>query len=105
MKRSIIATERLRDRQSSQVLQLSVIEYLPVQRPRGCSQLAKSGGPPGFDVLTNRMVMIAANRRDTVFLHPLDTGNRIRSVIDEVSEEQANVPIFLDSRQGVPVGM
>jgi hypothetical protein len=49
--------------------------------------------------------MIAADRRESILANPVDTGQGIRGVVDDVAQKQTRIESLIDRRQRWPVCM
>ena len=82
-----------------------VAEDFKVSWADGSGESSKGAGRPDGDSLSNRMIMISANNRLGMLADPVDAGDWIRRVIDDITKEQAGIEAFVDGSERRPVGV
>ena len=82
------------------MLEVAPPPLLPPPTPRGAPP-----PPPGAlpRKPRNRMVMVAANGGPGMGADPINAGNRIGRIFDQVANEQTRVVRFFDGRERRPV--
>ena len=90
-------------RHLSEVMKVLVGEKFPVQGTSDGGECAKTTSSVGGDSLRNGMVVIATNDRRRVSANPIDAGDRLDPVIDEVSCEQAGVKCLFNRLKRRPI--
>lgn len=71
----------------------------------GTCKSAESRTDRGRHPLCDGVIVVSANRIGDVFAYPVDAGDRVHAVFDEIAEEQTFVKSFTNGAQGQPVGV
>lgn len=97
--------DALGDGQLREILQMRAAEQVPVERARGGREILIAGARAGGDALGDGMVVVPADGSRGMLSDPLDAGEGIGAVIDEIAGEKAGVERLVDGGQGRPVGV
>ena len=81
------------------------VENSPMYRPCRCRKIAISGAAVGRYALSDGVIVVAADDDRILPANPIQAGNRIGPVIDEIADEQTRVKRFANRRQRRPVRM
>ena len=103
MKTESIERQRLRDRKLRQVFHVRRSQKIPVQPPGGAGQLPEARAHRRRNSLCDRMIVISPNRIGRVGSDPIDAGDWVHSVFDQIAQKQTGVEGFANGTQGWPV--
>ena len=93
----------MRHGQLSEEAEVLLCQALAHEPPRNRSQIAEPVLTENGNVLGDAVVMVASHRVAGPVPHPIDTGRRLQSVIDQVAQAEANIVRLLDGLKGRPV--
>lgn len=81
------------------------IEEFELIGARGSGERAEAPSVSGGDTLGDGVVVVSPDGAGRIGANPFDAGERVRSVIDDVSQKEAGIECFLDRGECGPVGM
>ena len=105
MKPNAIEGDRLGHRHSRQILEVRGRQYAPVLLPSLARQLAKARSCGRSHMLGDRMIVIAPDRGRRMLTHPIDAGDWLDPVLDQIADEQTGIKRLVDCTERGPVGV
>ena len=94
-----------REGEPGQIFHAGRSEHPPMDEPRRGGQPAKAASLLGGNALRDGVVVVSADGGRRPGLHPIDAGERIGRVLDQVAEKQARVERLIDRGKRRPVRM
>ena len=94
-----------REGEPREILHAGRIEDAPMDKPRRGRQPAKTAARLGGNPLGDRVIVVSADGGRRPRVDPIDAGDRIGRVLDQVAEEKTRVERLLDRGERRPVRM